>query len=292
MTGFSFDRRIHAARPDLADVRLKDHVTAERYVEGSPAWVKAAGVPLRPGPDPARPIDTELLMGESVLVFDERDGWSWCQNDEDGYVGYCPSDSLESGLDRPAATHRISAPSSFIYPEADLKYPPRARLSMGTGLAVVGEAETRGTPYLQLADDLGWIVATHASAADKQRSDYVDFAEAFLNVPYLWGGRTGQGLDCSALVQIPMMMAGQTVPRDSDMQARAIGASLGHDISALSFRRGDLIFWRGHVGIMSDAETLLHASGYQMMVVKEPLQNAVARIGANEFGAVTDIRRP
>ncbi|MDR6816121.1 cell wall-associated NlpC family hydrolase [Neorhizobium sp. 2083] len=265
------DRRLHAFRPDLADETLKGSVEAGQFVRGEPARIAVSVAQLRPAPDLARGVDTELLWGETVRVFDRADGFAWVQADQDGYVGYLPETML-AGPDEP--THRIAVPRTFLYPEAELRKPPVAALSMGSRITVVGEAETRGTRYFILANG-GAVIARHClPIAETLGDDYVAVAGKFIETPYLWGGRSGFGLDCSSLVQLALMMTGQSAPRDSDMQA-----SLGKEITRMELRRGDLVFWEGHVGIMENAETLLHANGHTMSVARENFAAAVERIG-------------
>ena len=265
------DRRLHAFRPDLADERLREQVKADRFVAGDPARVAVPVAPLRHLPDLAHGIDTELLLGETVRVFDRKDGWAWVQAEQDGYVGYLPEAQLAEPED---ATHVVCVQRTFVYPEAELRRPPVSILSMGSRIRVTGEAETRGTRYLTL-DDGTALIASHCLSLDRRMTDdYVEVAARFLETPYLWGGRSGFGIDCSALVQLSMMMAGQAVPRDSDMQSAA-GSEIGRD----ELRRGDLVFWKGHVGIMEDERTLLHANGHTMTVARENFEAAVERIG-------------
>jgi Cell wall-associated hydrolases (invasion-associated proteins) len=265
------DRRLHAFRPDLADERLREQVKADRFVAGDPARVAVPVAPLRHLPDLAHGIDTELLLGETVRVFDRKDGWAWVQAEQDGYVGYLPEAQLAEPED---ATHVVCVQRTFVYPEAELRRPPVSILSMGSRIRVTGEAETRGTRYLTL-DDGTALIASHCLSLDRRMTDdYVEVAARFLETPYLWGGRSGFGIDCSALVQLSMMMAGQAVPRDSDMQSIA-GSEIGRD----ELRRGDLVFWKGHVGIMEDERTLLHANGHTMTVARENFEAAVERIG-------------
>lgn len=267
----TLDRRLHAFRPDLANEALKGAVEATSFVRGEPARIVVPVAQLRPIPDLARGIDTELLFGETVRVFDRAGGWAWAQADADGYVGYLPEAHL-GALEE--ATHCIAVPRTFLYPEAELRKPPTAILSMGSRITVAGEAETRGTRYLVL-DDGSAVVARHCiPAAETLGTDYVSVAAKFLETPYLWGGRSGFGIDCSALVQLSLMMVGKSAPRDSDMQA-----SFGTAIAREELRRGDLVFWKGHVGIMEDAETLLHANGHTMSVARENLEAAIERIG-------------
>ncbi|WP_105383728.1 C40 family peptidase [Neorhizobium alkalisoli] len=265
------DRRLHAFRPDLADELLKGSVEAENFVRGEPAQVIVPAAQLRPSPDLALGMDTELLFGETVRVFDRAGGFAWIQADQDGYVGYLP----ETMLGEPEeATHRIAVQRTFVYPEPELRKPPMTALSMGSRVMVVGEAETRGTRYCLLSGG-GAVIASHClPMAEAMGDDYVAVAEKFIETPYLWGGRSGFGLDCSALVQLALMMAGRTVPRDSDMQA-AIGVAISRE----ELCRGDLVFWKGHVGIMENEETLLHANGHTMSVARENFEAAVRRIG-------------
>jgi len=277
------DRRLHAFRPDLADDTLKGQVEAERFIAGVPARVIVPVAPLRPAPNPAHGIDTQLLLGETVRVFDRAGGFAWLQSDHDGYVGYMP----EAMLGEPqAATHVICVPRTFVYPQAELRMVPQAALSMGSLVAVTGEAETRGTRYLLLADG-GAVIARHCLPSGQMLGDdYVAVAQTFLETPYLWGGRSGFGIDCSGLVQLSMRMVGKHAPRDSDMQA-----SFGTEIAREELRRGDLVFWKGHVGLMEDDQTLLHANGHTMSVGRENLDAAIERIGWL-YDRPTGYRRP
>ena len=283
------DRRVNAFRPDLADERLRGRVEAERFVAGTLHRIASASTPIRRAPRSDGPIDSEALHGEIVRVFEETmEGWAFVQLATDDYVGYVSSDAL--GAIDPAPTHRVSALRTFVYPEADLRKPPLGLLPFGATLALVGEAVTRGTPYRLLPGGMGAVVATHVAPVDAEPAlDFVAVAERFLETPYLWGGRTSLGLDCSALVQLSLAAAGIKAPRDSDQQAASLGDVLADGLDG-ERQRGDLVFWPGHVGILADAETLLHASGYQMEVVAEPLYEAVARIAASA-GLPTVVRR-
>jgi cell wall-associated NlpC family hydrolase len=204
-------------------------------------------------------------------VFDRAEGFAWVQADQDGYVGYLPEAMLGSPNE---PTHWIAAHRTFLYPQAELRKPPAAVLSIGSRITVTGEAETRGTRYLLLSDGKA-IIANHClPITETMGDDYVSVAEKFIETPYLWGGRSGFGLDCSALVQLSLMMTGQSAPRDSDMQA-----AFGSAITREELRRGDLVFWKGHIGIMENEEILLHANGHTMTVARENFEAAVQRIG-------------
>lgn len=278
------DRRLNAFRPDLAETSLKGKVEAPHYVEGSPARIGLAKAPLRPKPDAGSDIDTQLLLGEPVMELDRREGWAWVKSGLDGYVGYVEEAAL--AMPRAAPTHWVTAPRTFVYPEPDMKRPVVAALSMGSRIAVTGEAETRGTKYL--LTDAGAIIARHAAAVDVPVSDdYVTVASRFLETPYLWGGRSGFGLDCSGLVQLSMMMTGRAVLRDTDMQR----ASIGEEIGRQDLRRGDLVFWKGHVAVMTDGATMIHASGFTMNVSHEGLDEAIRRIEPM-YGLPLVYRRP
>ncbi len=275
----SLDPRLHAWRPDLADIRLKGRVEAARFVEGMPRRVVAAAAPIKRVPRSDAGLESEALRGETVMVFEDLgEGWSWGQLETDSYVGYVPSDALSA--EAPEPTHRVAALRTFLYPGPDLKLPARACLSLGARLALAGTTETRGTTYRLLAGGEGAVVAAHVAPLEAPpEGDFVAVAERFLATPYLWGGRTSIGLDCSGLVQLSLMAAGHAAPRDTDLQAAMIGRPLEGGTAA-GLRRGDLVFWAGHVGILIDGETMIHASGRQMAVVIEPLADAVARIGA------------
>jgi cell wall-associated NlpC family hydrolase len=186
-------------------------------------------------------------------------------------------------------THVVCKPRSFVYPGPDLRFPPVHALSMASRVAVSGRADTRGTEYAVLADGSAMIAAHLKPAGDIPFTDPVAVAAMFLETPYLWGGRSGFGIDCSGLVQIALAMTGRRAPRDSDQQA----AGLGHAVDPASdgLRRGDLVFWKGHVGFLEDEHTLLHASGGTMTVTREPLAAAIDRI-ARLYGPPTGYRRP
>ena len=278
------DRRLNAYRPDLAEARLSGSVAAARYTEGEPARVAAPVVPLRSRPDATAGIDTELLFGETARVLDRAEGWAWVKADADGYVGYLPETALAAPQ---AATHIVTAPRTFTYTGADLRTPQAFALSMGSRLNIIGESETRGTRYLTLEGGQS-VVAGHCRALDAPADeDYVTVAARFLETPYLWGGRSGFGIDCSGLVQLAMAMAGKAAPRDSDMQA----AGLGTPIAREELLRGDLVFWKGHVAIMEDERTILHANGHTMSVAREGLEDAIRRIGWL-YAQPTGYRRP
>lgn len=285
MSGHDLDLRLNAIRPDLAAAHLKDQVTADKYITGEPRQVTADTASLRRGAGDDYALDSELLFGERVILFEERDGWGWCQSVRDQYVGYVPLAAL--GGVGPAATHRVSVLCSHVYPEPDIKLPPRAALKMN---ALVSISETKDR-FAVLVDQGGYVFSNHLGTVEGAAGDFVSVAESFMGSPYLWGGRSNDGLDCSALVQLSLHAIGKNCPRDSDMQARSLGAALVADEGFENLQRGDLIFWKGHVGIMKDARTLLHATAHYMRVVSEPLVPTIRRIKESDNGDVIAVRR-
>lgn len=282
------DRRLNALRPDLADERLKGRVEAARFVAGRPAHVAAPVLDLKGTPRPDAGLDTQLLAGDGVTVFDEAEGFAWVQSARDGYVGYVPSAGLVADAAPP--THVVAAPRTFAYREPDMKKPATVCFSIGSRLTIVGLAETRGTRYVLLESGEA-LVEAHLRPVGEVVQDFVAVAEQLERTPYLWGGASAFGIDCSGLVQLSMRVGGRAVLRDTDMQAQALGApiEIGDDLAGL--RRGDLVFWKGHVAIMLDAENIIHASGHTMTVAREPLRQAVERI-AYLYGKPTGFRRP
>lgn len=276
----ALDPRLHAFRDDLAAETLKGQVDAARFAGGHAAHVVVPVTALRRHPAPDGPRDTELLFGETVTVFDERDGFAWVQATRDRYVGYVALGDLHQGTHQP--THAVSALRTFIYQDADLKSPMRTWLPLNAPVAVTGDSGR-----FSALESGGFIFTDHLRGAGTYARDYVSVAEQFLETPYLWGGRSSLGLDCSGLVQCALEAAGLTCPRDTDMQEAALGAPLPDNEP---LERGDLVFWKGHVGIMVDSATLLHANATFMKTIEEPVEPAIARIAQTD-GLVTSIKR-
>lgn len=282
------DKRLHAFRPDLADAKLKGEVAAERFVAGRPARIVAPVADVQKEPRPDAAMNTQFLCGDEVTVFDEAEGWAWVQAERDRYVGYVSAGFLGARDGTP--THVVSVPRTFLYPGANLKLPRHGKLSLGSSVAVTGFAETRGTRYAVLSSGEA-LIAGHLKPVAEHGEDFVEVAETLVQTPYLWGGASGFGIDCSGLVQLSMRMAGRDVLRDSDMQAETIGDPIEPGDGFSGLRRGDLVFWKGHVAIMTDDKTMIHANGHTMLVSREGLQDAIDRI-SYLYGGPTGFRRP
>ncbi|HUI96833.1 MAG TPA: NlpC/P60 family protein [Xanthobacteraceae bacterium] len=281
----AFDPRLTPARPDLAAARLRGQVEAARFVEGIAREVRDESAPLRREPAPDAPLDTEALRGERVTVYETtEEGWCWGQLDRDGYVGWLPANALMAP--GPTPTHVVAALRTLAFPGPSIKLPPVAAYSLGCRLAVT---RVEGPLAVTAA---GFVPARHLAPVDAAEPDFVAVAERFVGVPYLWGGKTSFGIDCSGLVQVALQAAGIACPRDSDMQEGALGTPVPADLANL--RRGDLMFWKGHVAIVRDGATLLHANAFHMAAAVEPVADAVARIaaGGSEISVVKRLPLP
>jgi cell wall-associated NlpC family hydrolase len=283
----ALDPRLHAYRADLADMALEGRVEASRFVPGERCRVMAAIAPVRRAPHADAMLLTQALCGEEAVVFDRTEGWAWVQLAADNYVGWMPVESL--GPDSPQPTHKVTALRTFAFARPDIKSPPRAVLPLGARLAVHGEAEDKNARYALIAPE-GAVVVQHLATLGSAEADWPAVAERFVGTPYLWGGKTSLGIDCSGLVQVALAAGGTGAPRDSDMQEAALGAALDVSSGMPPLRRGDLVFWKGHVGIMLDSDMLLHANAHHMAVVTEPLRLAAERL-EGRGATVTSIRR-
>jgi cell wall-associated NlpC family hydrolase len=280
----AFDPRVTPTRADLAAKYLEGTVTAARYVEGRIFEVIEPQAPLRLEPRPDAALSTEALKGERVTIYDSNDeGWAWGQLTADNYVGWLPANAL--GVPGVAPTHKVTALRTLAFPGPSIKLPPLEALPLGARLAVA-----RIEDRMAVLQSGAYVPAIHLAQVEQNESDFVAVAERFAGVPYLWGGKTALGLDCSGLVQVALTACGVPCPRDSDMQEAALGAPIASDNGYAGLKRGDLVYWKGHVGIMRDPESLLHANEFQMAVVAEPLSEAVVRI-AGSGANITGIRR-
>ncbi len=272
----ALDPRLNAFRPDLADIRLKGRVEADRFVAGQRFAVIAPTAGLYRQPVPDALLETEMLCGEVARVFETTgEGWCWAQSEIDDYVGWLARDALSP--DWPEPTHIVSAPRSYVFSGPDIKSKPLAVLPLGARVAVTGQAEDRNARY-GLIRPAGAIVMQHLTPIAEPLPDFVAVAESLAGTPYLWGGRSAFGIDCSGLIQLALGLAGTAAPRDTDMQQAGLGEPLPLGAALPALRRGDLLFWRGHAGIMRDAEILLHANAHHMAVASEKATQTIARL--------------
>jgi cell wall-associated NlpC family hydrolase len=278
------DPRLTPARGDIAAKFLEGKVKAARFVEGEPFEVADAIAPVRAQPFAGAEQMTQALKGERVTIYDrDREGWAWGQLESDGYVGWLPDAALVRADASPTST--VSALRTFAFPGPSIKLPPVETLVLGSQITAIREDDS----FAVTAD--GWFVPKqHVVPLGTIEPDYVAVAERFVGTPYLWGGKSSLGIDCSGLVQVAMHAAGMDCPRDSDMQLNAVGRQLTAD-EAHRLQRGDLLFWKGHVAIVRDAETIVHANAFHMATAIETTGGAIARIKAGGSDVLA-IRRP
>ena len=280
----SLDPRVTPARADLAAKFLEGRILAPRYVEGRVMEVVAPQAPLRGERRPDAPLVTEALKGERVAVYDvDVEGWAWGQLETDRYVGYLPAGALSPP--GAAATHKVASLRTFAFAGPSIKLPPLDALPFGARLAIARVAET-----MAVTASGAYVPAIHLKPVGDNEADFVAVAERFVGVPYLWGGKTALGLDCSGLVQVALAACGVSCPRDTDMQEQALGSPVAGAADYSTLQRGDLVFWKGHVAIVRDRDTLIHANAYHMAVMIEPIAEAIGRIRACG-SAVTSVRR-
>ncbi len=277
----SRDPRLTLARPDFAAAGLEGVAPAAHYASTAPRACRVAAAAIRTAPSPGAEQADQLLLGEIFDVLEQADGFAWGQARRDGYVGYV---ALEA-LGEPAIpTHRVAALRTYGFERPSIKSPALGPYSLN---ALVSAVEVEG----RFVRDAGgaWFVDRHLAPVGLDFArDPAAVAEQHLGTPYLWGGRESLGLDCSGLVMQALLACGRACPRDTDQQERAFF----QDADPAALRRGDLVFWKGHVAMMLDADTIIHANAHHMAVAVEPLNTAIARIEAAGSGEPTSYRRP
>jgi cell wall-associated NlpC family hydrolase len=280
----AFDPRVTPLRDDLAAKYLEGKVKAARFVEGTVMEVIAPQAPLRHQSRLDAPMETEALRGERATVYDANpEGWAWVQLGADNCVGWMPGAAL--GPAGAPATHTVAALRTFVFPGPSIKLPPIEALPFGAKINI-----ERMKEQMAVTSSGFYVPATHLKPVGENETDFVAIAERFLGAPYLWGGKTVLGIDCSGLLQVALTAAGVPCPRDSDMQEQALGRALTKTGQSSRLQRGDLIFLKGHVAIVRDGESLLHANAFHMAVAIEPIAQALTRIRATG-SKITSLRR-
>lgn len=273
------DRRLTPANGRVAALRLKGQVEAEAHLPGEPRRVGEPVAAIRSAPGERR--ERELVYGEQVLVYEDRDGASFVEAARDGYVGYVATAALAPPSE---ATHIVAVPASHLYSAPDLKRAETVPLSFGSRVRIVSAAGQ----FFETDTGL-FLPKPHLRPANRPFADPATVAQLFFGAPYLWGGNSIWGLDCSGLVQAALLASGIACPGDSDLQEASVGLELEIDAP---LARGDLVFWKGHVAMAVDAATLIHANGHTMSVAYEGAADAIARIEAQGGGPVMRRRRP
>ena len=273
----ALDPRRHPFREDLAAEELRGRVAAPRYASGVRRQVRLGVADLKTAPGARAPLASQVLFGELFMVYAVAEGWAWGQCAHDGYVGYLRETALtpESGPAPAPVTHRVAVLRTFLFSAPSIKAPVETALSLATPL----RGAVADGLFLRLAGG-GWVFAAHCAPVGCGDPDPATTAARFLGLPYLWGGRSSLGIDCSGLAQIALAWAGIAAPRDSDMQCAEVGRRIAEAAApATGFQRGDLVFFPGHVGIMADAHTLTHATAFTLSVINEPVAAVAERAG-------------
>ncbi len=281
---FDNDPRVTPARGDIAADWLDGFLKADKFVKPKKSVITATAANLYKNPDYRTGIETQLLYGETFDILEEKDDWVWGQSQTDGYVGYIKAENISP--EKVTPTHQVINIGAWALDEADMKSRPMKQHSFGSLVEVIDYDDK-----FYLLSDHTYMFAGHLRALDEPDADPVGHAFRFLGVPYLWGGRSCAGIDCSALIQLCHAQCGISMPRDADMQQKSVGKALGTDFNAVSLVPGDLIFWQGHVGMMIDARNMIHANTRAMAVSIDELSEYAKFKGENERRPITAIKR-
>ncbi|MGJ8611345.1 MAG: C40 family peptidase [Octadecabacter sp.] len=271
------DRRLTPANARVAASHLRGQVEAETFTDGEPATIGQVVVDLCASPAGKR--DRQLLLGAAVVVYERRDGWAFVQAKRDGYVGYVAQSALVA---QQTTTHRVATPATHVYATDSFKAQDLLHLPFGAEVIVTDER------HKFFETQHGFIPKKHLRPLTQMFADPATVAQLYFGTPYLWGGNSTRGVDCSGLVQAAYQACGHMCAGDSDLQEAGLGRALD---PGATLQRGDLIFWKGHIAMMVDHDTMIHANAHHMAVVYEGLQQATLRIRAQGDGDITSRRR-
>ncbi|NNK79405.1 MAG: C40 family peptidase [Litoreibacter sp.] len=257
---------------------MKGQVEAEKFVDGELKQCSVAVSDMLGKPDGRRV--SQLVYGDLFNVLENSKGYLYGQSVNDGYCGYIKAEELGDPED---PTHWVAVPATHLYPGPHVRLMNTGILYFGSEVSIVS---VEGD-WTRLAGG-ACVPSSHLLPLEERLDDPVTIADLMLGSPYLWGGITRYGIDCSGLVQMAWRACGLECPRDSDMQESELGRTLPQGETP---RRGDLVFWEGHVGIVAERNMLLHANAHHMAVAYEKLDAAIVRIAEAGGGPVTSIKR-
>ena len=282
MSDIVFDPREYAYKAGLAADYMRGLIRSPKFLVGEVFQVKINVTSLKKSPGQSSEQVSELLFGEEIIIYEILNGWAWGQSQTDGYVGYVSMDHISCKLQE--NTHEVTALRAFVYKQPDIKASIITCLSMASQLSI-----THSRGLFAYIENLGWIFEKSIRTLGGVESDFVSVAQKFTGTPYLWGGRSSFGIDCSGLVQLSLRRVGVLCPRDTDQQASSVGSPVNDEITKLL--RGDLIYVNGHVAIMVNPHTILHANAFHMSVELESLEDFLSRLKQDNIH-IAQMRRP
>ena len=282
MSDSVFDPREYAYKAGLAADYMRGLIRSPKFLVGEVFQVKINVTSLKKSAGQSSEQVSELLFGEEIIIYEILNGWAWGQSQTDGYVGYVSMDHISCELQE--NTHEVTALRAFVYKQPDIKAPTITCLSTASQLSI-----THSKGLFAYIENLGWIFEKSIRTLGGVESDFVSVAQKFTGTPYLWGGRSSFGIDCSGLVQLSLRRVGVLCPRDTDQQVSSVGSPINDEITKLL--RGDLIYVNGHVAIMVDPHTILHANAFHMSVELESLEVFLSRLKQDNIH-IAQMRRP
>ena len=274
-----FDKRITPIRNDLASYEYKDFLSKRKFVKGKVYYIKSNYTNLFS--KDKKNLISQLLYGEAVYIFEVKKGYAWVQSLRDDYVGYAPIKNLQSR--KINSTHKVIALRCIVYKEPNIKSIPITELSFNSLIEITGKINNK---YFYKIKNLGWCHRNDIVSIKTNDLNQIDLVKIFINTPYLWGGRNSIGIDCSGLIQNIFQINSKYFPRDTDLQEDFIKTEVVEE----NLKKGDLIFWKGHVAMMIDNSNIIHANAFHMCTKIEPLKQAKARI-KRTYGKITKMGR-